>query len=419
MSVNRSTGPPPAKADPAPPPTGILVFAHTPPPHHGQSVMVAFLLDQLRTHEGAITPANPPDAGRLRVFHVNARLSREIDDVGRSRPGKLPVLLGHVLQALWWRCRYSIRVFYYVPAPPARTPLWRDWIVLALCRPFFACTVFHWHAGGLSEWLETQARPWERWLSQRLLGQPHLSIVLRPFHRRDAEYLRSRQVAVVANGLPDPCPDFDQHTLPLRRQAAARRRAALAPGEGAEPVVFRALFLSVCRREKGLFEALDAVAEANTALRPTPLRVELTVAGSFASPADRAAFEQRVRAPDLIRDTPLVHYAGFVQGDAKKRLLTESDCLCFPTWLPEGFPLTLLEAMAYGLSVLCSDFRGLPEILPPGYPGTVPVRDASALASKLVAFARSDYDPSLRRWYAERYSAARFTAEMRAALLSV
>ncbi|MBE7500424.1 MAG: glycosyltransferase family 4 protein [Verrucomicrobiales bacterium] len=417
--MNRSTGPPPAKADSAPPPTGVLVFAHTPPPHHGQSVMVAYMLDQLRTHPNATTPADPADARRLRVFHVNARLSREIDDVGRSRPGKLPVLLGHVLQALWWRCRHAIRVFYYVPAPPARTPLWRDWIVLALCRPFFARTVFHWHAGGLSEWLETQARPWERWLSQRLLGQPHLSIVLRPFHRRDADYLRSRRVAVVANGLSDPCPDFDQHTLPLRRQAAARRRAALAQGEGAEPVVFRALFLSVCRREKGLFEALDAVAEANAALRHTPLRVELTVAGSFASPADQAAFERRVRAPDLTRDTPLVHYAGFVRGDAKTRLLTESDCLCFPTWLPEGFPLTLLEAMAYGLPVLCSDFRALPEILPPGYPGIVPVRDPSALAAKLVAFTGSDYDPSLRRWYAERYSAARFAAEMRAALLSV
>jgi glycosyltransferase involved in cell wall biosynthesis len=355
----------------------------------------------------------------LRLFHVNARVSRQIEDVGRSRPGKLPVLLGHVFQALWLRCRHSIRVFYYVPAPPARTPLWRDWIVLALCRPFFARTVFHWHAGGLSDWLETQAQPWERWLSQRLLGRPHLSIVLRPFHRRDADYLRSRRVAVVPNGLPDPCPDFDEHALPQRQAAAERRRAALTRRDGTEPAVFRALFLSVCRREKGLFEAVEAVAEANATLRNTPLRVELTVAGSFVSAADQAAFERRVQAADLIRGTPLVAYAGFVDGEAKTRLLADSDCLCFPTWLPEGFPLTLLEAMAHGLPVICSDFRGLPEILPLGYPGVVPPRDPSRLAAKMVELARSAYEPSLRRWYVERYSAARFAAAMRAALLSV
>jgi hypothetical protein len=39
----------------------ILVFAHVPPPHHGQSVMVQVLLDGLREDE------------RFEVHHVDGR----------------------------------------------------------------------------------------------------------------------------------------------------------------------------------------------------------------------------------------------------------------------------------------------------------------------------------------------------------
>ena len=47
----------------------ILVFAHVPPPHHGQSVMVQVMLEGLRA-----------DA-RFEVLHVDARVSDDLEDV--------------------------------------------------------------------------------------------------------------------------------------------------------------------------------------------------------------------------------------------------------------------------------------------------------------------------------------------------
>ncbi len=409
----------------SPPETRMVVFAHVPPPHHGQSAMVKLMLDLLQCAPGngtATSPANP-----LRLFHVNARLSREMDDVGSFQLRKIPSLLGYCAQAIWLRRRHAAPVLYYVPAPPARVPLRRDLLALAICRPFFPKLVLHWHAGGLAEWLETQAHPWEKRWCRRLLAQPDLSVVLRPFNRRDGEYFHSRRIEVIPNGIPDPCPDYVGSLEPHRIHAPALRRRTLAAcGQGSRPgppdsgpVVYRALFLSFCRREKGLFDALDAVALANAELRGTPLRVELTVAGEFWSPLEREEFDRRLQAPDLQRGTPLVRYVGFASGAVKERLLRESDCLCFPTYLPEGFPVVLAEAMAYGLPPIISNWRQLPEILPAGYRGVIEPRSPASLAAKLIEFARQDYDPGLREHFLANYTGERFAERLRAAFLSV
>ena len=41
------------------------------------------------------------------------------------------------------------------PAPGKHSALYRDWLVMLLCRPFFKRLVLHWHAAGLAKWLET------------------------------------------------------------------------------------------------------------------------------------------------------------------------------------------------------------------------------------------------------------------------
>ena len=62
----------------------LLIFAHTPPPHHGQSYMVQLMLHGLggdrRKRQPALT--QPGDQYGIQCYHVNTRLSKRLEDIG-------------------------------------------------------------------------------------------------------------------------------------------------------------------------------------------------------------------------------------------------------------------------------------------------------------------------------------------------
>ena len=68
--------------------------------------------------------------------------------------------------------------FYYVPAPGKRVALYRDWLVMLLCRPFFKNVILHWHAAGLGKWLETETTIASRAATWRSFRPVNLSLVL-------------------------------------------------------------------------------------------------------------------------------------------------------------------------------------------------------------------------------------------------
>src|SRR5438445_12638627 len=88
------------------------------------------------------------DSRQIECYHVNARLSKKLEDIGDLRIGKFVLLLGYCLQAVWCRFRYGVRNFYYIPAPGTPSALYRDWMVILICGRFFNRLILHWHAAG-------------------------------------------------------------------------------------------------------------------------------------------------------------------------------------------------------------------------------------------------------------------------------
>lgn len=395
--------------------------------------MVQLLLDALGGDVREVSPKGTPCPATtersIECYHLNARYSADNEDVGQARLGKVFLAIKYSLQAIWCRIRFGSTTLYYVPAFPARTPIYRDWMVLGLCRPFFKHVVYHWHAVGLGEWLRTEARPWERWLSRKIFNKPDLSIVLRPFNRTDAELIESRRIAVVPNGIPDPCPDFERAVLPHRlARSAARKRLlnghVLSPAElaagGGDAHTFKLLFVSLCYSGKGLFDTIEAVARVHCRLQGSPMKIRLTIAGTFWLPEEKLQFQARIREPDLQEDgQSIVEYRGFVGGADKQRLFAESDCLCFPTRMPESFGLVLVEGMAFGLPLITTRWRNIPEMLPPDAPGIVEPKSPEQIAAAVVSYLDREYDPALRAWFLSHYTDTKFADNMREVLAGV
>ena len=392
----------------------LVLFAHTPPPHHGQSYMVELLLQQFATQTVS-------DERSIEVLHVNARLSADVSEIGKGNWRKLARAVRYIAEAVGHRLR-GARVFFYIPAPGLRAALYRDWLIIGSCRLLFPTRVYYWQAAGLSDWLCQEARPWERWLSNRLLRKPALSIVLGEFNRRDAEWAGSQRTVVIPNGIPDPCPKFEKTLEPVRRQRAHSRQQLWADertGNATEERVYRLLFIGLCLREKGLFDAVEAVGNVNRKMAEiqSPLRARLEVAGSFFTEAERAEFDRRVAELEL-KDA--VHYHGFVAKESKRQLFERCDCLIFPTYyLAESFGIVLIEAMAFGMQIVTTRWRSVPELLPAGYEGIVNPRDPVALAGAIERAMRSPYDPRLRERFLAQYTIEHHAGRVREALLGL
>lgn len=301
--------------------------------------------------------------------------------------------------------------FLLRPAPGKSVAVYRDWLVMFICRAFFENVILHWHAAGLAKWLETSVQIRSRATTYHLFKPVTLSIVLSNYNLADAEKLMSRLIRNVNYGIPDPCPDFEQSVLPRRRARFDLRKRLLAasnfmPPEYAENALHtvNVLYLAHYMREKGLFAAAAAVVLANQILQQKnlPVRLKLLAAGAFATEQEKAEFQRLQENPEFATAVQLL---GFVSGPTKEKALREADLFCFPTqYLAENQPVTLIEAMACGLPIVTTRWRSLPEMLPPGYPGLVSTQSPDEIAGALLKIAQAENGENLRQHFLENFT---------------
>jgi len=356
----------------------VLVLAQTPPPVHGQSLMVRRAIAGL--------PAWGVD-----VSHVNLSLSLQTGEIGRwnlLKPLRLLRILREAGRAL---DRAPCDALYYVPAPGKRLAARRDAFLLGRLRPRCPRLVLHWHAAGLGEWLEGGEGRLLAPRLRRVLGGADLSLVLGESLRRDAVALQSQRIRVVPNGIEDPLPEG----FPVR-----------TPREGRP---FRCFHLGLCSEEKGVFDLI----EAHRRFRERVPDSELVLAG----PAPDAHTASRLHAL-CAASQGSVYWTGFVQGIRLESLWAAADLFCFASRYPhEAQPLVLIEAMARGVPVAAMRWRGVGEMLP-GTAVTAPPGDLGAFVSLMLAQAEGPRGPRTewRRHYLEHFSLDRHLETLSSAL---
>jgi glycosyltransferase involved in cell wall biosynthesis len=181
----------------------------------------------------------------------------------------------------------------------------------------------------------------------------------------------------------------------------------------------KVLYLAHCTHEKGLFDALEGVRLANLefSAKGVPLRARLLVAGTFVIEGEKKRFDALLAQPG---HEGLCEYFGFASGDLKSRLLSEADLFAFPTYYQnENQPVNLIEAMAFGLPILTTRWRSIPELFPENYCGLVPVRQPAAVARAILEVMESETGHGFRKTFLRNFTIQSHLEELAKAILSV
>jgi glycosyltransferase involved in cell wall biosynthesis len=139
----------------------------------------------------------------------------------------------------------------------------------------------------------------------------------------------------------------------------------------------RVLFAGAYGRAKGLDELIAAMADLRSA-RP-PFR--LIVVGYEMRPGERSRLEALAQALN-VDDAVEFHLP--VPSPELRRYYETCDIVCLPS-RREGFPMVLLEAMAFGLPPVATNVGGIPELIEDDVTGLlIEPGDAPALAAALA-----------------------------------
>jgi glycosyltransferase involved in cell wall biosynthesis len=146
--------------------------------------------------------------------------------------------------------------------------------------------------------------------------------------------------------------------------------------------------------------------EACAKLAARKVRFRLELMGQWRSEAFSDWVQQRIRELNLEGE---VSCLGVKVGGDKYDTYRRADVVCFPTFYNcETFGNVLVEAMACGLPVVSTHWRGIPSIVDDGETGfLVAPRDSEALADRLELLAG---DAELR-WRMGRAGRAKFEQE--------
>jgi glycosyltransferase involved in cell wall biosynthesis len=354
----------------------VLLILRTPPPFGGGEMVASVLEREL--------------GGRFSLL-VFRRAGHDKRRQGRVNMRNVGFAVHYVGRSVWHIARTRPRVVY-VDVPKDSASFLRVTPILMCCLLLRARVV-----GDLSgadfQFLRDRSlvAPFARALLRRL----HAIRVLGPSVSATVTSYGLENAVPLSNGIPDP--------------EGAHERAL-------DPVETRLLYVGKIAESKGIFTLVDFMSQSADDDR----RLALHVVGEFESDATRR------RVMDLVGSLGIsdrVVFHGLQVDEAKWSIFRSAHVLVHPShW--DGQPVTILEALAFGLPVVATRVGAIPDTLVDGREGYL-MRDATtaelAAGVDRITSDRSTYSRfsrQARQAFEERYTASVFATRMADLLLS-
>ena len=366
-------------------PQKILVVGQTPPPYGGQAVMIEELLKG--------------EFKRVKLFHVRMTFSDDMDSVGKFKFKKVLILFKMIWQV--WLARFTTRadVLYYPPAGPNKVPVLRDIILLCATRFLFKRTVFHFHAGGVSTFVDAipaLVKPFYN-IAYR---KPDLAIRTSALNPDDGAALGATDSIVIPNGIRDMSTTLKTSTA-----------------QEGEPL--KILFAGVLIPSKGVHDLIESFC----LLREGGYDVQLKVMGRWGNEEFKNTCLRTLEKAQVIDQ---VEFYGVLSGQEKFKAFASCDIFCFPSWFEaETFGLVLVEAMQFSKPVVSTLWRGIPSVVEDKVNGfLVPIKQPQLISKELIKLIenpalREQLGKESRRIYEQKFSIEKFYERMEQAFVEM
>jgi len=358
----------------------ILIVGQTPPPWGGQCIMIEKIINM--------------KYDSIKIYHVRMFFSSEFDEVGKFKFKKVFHIFYIIAMIYYYRFKHNIKVLYYPPAGPNLIPVLRDIIILNSVRFLFEKTIFHFHAGGVSEY-RTQIPSLLRILFDKAYNGVSVAIRLSHLNPEDGRKLKAIREEIIPLGIEDSYLSLKETVKKVKNQD-----------------VITILFVGVVMYQKGVEDLIRAVG----LLQDIKEKIKVRIVGK----AESLAFQNKLL--QLVNDLNIdrcVEFCGVKTGNDKWQEYANADIFCFPTFFEcETFGVVLLEAMSYKLPVISTYWRGVPSIVSDEETGLlVPINDIEKLSyaiRKLVIDekARSSMGIRGRQRFLEFYTDEIFSKNM-------
>jgi glycosyltransferase involved in cell wall biosynthesis len=218
-----------------------------------------------------------------------------------------------------------------IPSP------YRKYIFFKISCLFKLKVILHWHGGNFLEQINQAPCFWQKRL--RILFERSDIVICLSQNWSDAlgELFPKSNRIIVFNGIFPP-------TLCKKEK-----------NDFGNPT--RIVFLGLISQRKGIFDLIIVFER----LVREGYDIRLSIGGNV----QETKFKERISSP-LLKGR--IQYLGWIGEDQKDRLLASSDLFVLPSY-GEAMPMSVLEAMAYGLAVISTQVGSLHELVEDGVTG--------------------------------------------------
>ncbi|RFM26647.1 glycosyltransferase family 4 protein [Deminuibacter soli] len=301
----------------------LLIIGQIPPPYGGQSINIEKMMRCL-------------EQNRFNFRFVRMDFSETTHNMGIFTPRKLAKLVAVFCKIIVQLIVYRPGLVYYPPAGRGKAAMLRDIALLLPVRLLGFKTVFHYHAGGISE-LYAGLHPLLKPFYRLAYFKSDYAICLSEYGKKDPVFLKAKQIVVIPSGVQEPV------SRSVRNGVQSKE----------------VLFIGKCSESKGLLSFIEVI----RACREKDAAITGLVVGELGGEKEKNAVEQAI-------SDGILHYAGVQLGANKAACFNRAGLLLFPSFFEaENFPTVILEAFSYGMPVVASTWRGIPDQVIDGYNG--------------------------------------------------